>query len=238
MYIVQRAIIMAAGKGTRLHELTSDTPKPLIIVHNQPMIEGLIEQLLLQGLDEILIVVGYMKEKFSYLATKYSEVQLIENPFYDTTNNISSLYMVRDFLENAMILDGDLIIKQPEILHRNFEHSGYAALRSLNATNEWLLQVKENKITSCSRIGGKDGWILYSISRWTKEDGIKLKKHLEQEFLKKNTSVYWDDVAMFEYFSEYDLYIDPIPENSVIEIDNMNELILEDPSYLKKITKQ
>ena len=42
-------------------------------------------------------------------------------------------------------------------------------------TNEWLMQTLNNKIISCSRTGGKNGWQLYSISRWTEDDGKKLK---------------------------------------------------------------
>ena len=78
-------------------------------------------------------------------------------------------------------------------------------------TDEWLQTVENGIVTGCSRTGGKGGWQLYSISRWTAEDGKRLKGHLEQEFeVKKNRQIYWDDVAMFCYPKEYQLGIRPM----------------------------
>ena len=97
------------------------------------------------------------------------------------------------------------------------------------------LQTVENGIvTACSRTGGKGGWQLYSISRWTAEDGKKLKRHLEIEFeQKKNRQIYWDDVVMFCYLEEYQLGISPMNKDDIIEVDNLSELIALDASYKK-----
>ena len=58
------------------------------------------------------------------------------------------------------------------------------------------MQVENGRVISCSRTGGKKGWQLYSISRWTAEDGTKLREHLEEEFEKnRNDQIYWDDVC-------------------------------------------
>ena len=77
-------------------------------------------------------------------------------------------------------------------------------------------------------------WQLYSISRWTAEDGKKLKKHLEIEFeIKMNRQIYWDDIPMFCHFEEYELGIWPMNRTDIIEIDNMAELIAVDNSYEK-----
>ena len=87
-------------------------------------------------------------------------------------------------------------------------------------------------VTSCSRTGGKCGWQLYSISRWTKEDGKKLKHHLEVEFEEKlNRQIYWDDVAMFCYPNEYKLGVYPMNKEDIVEVDNFDELVALDPSY-------
>lgn len=87
-------------------------------------------------------------------------------------------------------------------------------------------------VTGCSRTGGKGGWQLYSISRWTAEDGKRLKGHLEQEFeVKKNRQIYWDDVAMFCYPKEYQLGIRPMKAEDIIEVDNFSELVALDASY-------
>lgn len=232
MHTVKRAIIMAAGKGTRMRPVTLTTPKPLVKINGRRMIDTVIEALHKNGITEIYIVVGYLKEQFAVLTKEYNNITLIENPYYDTCNNISSLYVARNFIEDSIILDGDQIIYNEEILTPEFERSGYNAVWTDGETDEWLMTVENGIVTSCSRTGGKNGWQLYSISRWSEEDGKKLKKHLELEFKEKNNrQIYWDDVAMFCHAEEYKLGISPMKSSDVIEIDNLDELIALDPSY-------
>ena len=131
-----------------------------------------------------------------------------------------------------MILDGDQVIYNSEILSPYFEKSGYNSVWIEKETDEWLQQVKNHTVVSCSRTGGNNGWKLYSISRWSKKDGMSLKKDLEYEFeLRKNRDIYWDDVVMFCHFDHYDLDVYPMKEEDVLEIDGLNELISIDPSY-------
>lgn len=231
---VKRAIIMAAGIGKRMQPVTLETPKPLVKVNGVRMIDTVIRGLNQKGITEIYIVVGYLKEQFRDLEREYPGVELIENPWYDTCNNISSLYAARNHLEDVIILDGDQIIFNPDILQPEFERSGYNAVWTDEETNEWLMTVENGVVTGCSRIGGKKGWQLFSISRWNTADGKKLKTHLEIEFEeKKNRQIYWDDVALFCYPEEYALGIRPMQFGDIIEIDNLEELSAIDSSYLR-----
>ena len=237
-HIVKRAIIMAAGIGKRMQPLTFTIPKPLVKVNGVRMIDTVIEGLLSNGITEIYIVVGYLKEQFSFLQTKYSEIVFIENPYYADSNNISSLYVACEHLQDCIILDGDQIINNPEVLSPEFELSGYNAVWCENDTKEWLMQINEEGIVqSCSRAGGSRGWQLYSISRWTAEDGKKLQYYLKTEFERGNRQIYWDDVAMFCYFDKFMLGIKKMEVDDVIEVDSFDELIALDPSYKKNFEK-
>ena len=95
MNTVKRAIIMAAGTGSRMNPVTLDTPKPLVRVNRVRMIDTVIQALHANNINEIYIVVGYLKEQFEQLKADYPNITLIENPYYDTCNNISSLYVAR-----------------------------------------------------------------------------------------------------------------------------------------------
>lgn len=229
---VKRAIIMAAGLGNRMKPITLKTPKPLVKVNGVRMIDTVIQALHENGIYEIYIVVGYLKEQFKILTNEYKGITLIENPYYMECNNISSLYVARDYIEESMILDGDQIIYNSKALASEFEKSGYNSVWTDIETDEWLQTIENGVVVSCSRTGGKGGWQLYSVSRWTKADGIKLRKHLELEFeINKNTQIYWDDIAMFCHKEEYELGIRPMKSKDIIEIDNLCELAAIDESY-------
>ena len=230
IYTVKRAIIMAAGIGKRMQPLTCEIPKPLVQVNGVRMIDSVVGGLIANGITEIYVVVGYRKEQF-YEWAKGKPIQIIENPYYNTCNNISSLYVAREHLSDCIIIDGDQIIYNTAVLNPHFHRSGYNAVWCEGETDEWLMTVENEIVKSCSRTGGVDGWRLYSISRWTEQDGKRLRHHLEQEFESGNRQIYWDDVAMFCHFPEYELGIWKMESTDIIEIDTLDELISIDSEY-------
>jgi len=215
-----------------MRPVTLDTPKPLVRVGGTRMIDTAVTGLLGNGIREIYVVVGYQKERFQALGEDYPGLRFIENPWYDTCNNISSLYAAREHLQDVIILDGDQLIRNPRVLAPGFERSGYNAVWTDGYTDEWLLTVKSGVITSCSRTGGEKGWQLFSVSRWSEADGQRLKRHLELEFEeKRNRDIYWDDVALFCHPNEYRLGVFPMERGDVAEVDSLDELAALDPTY-------
>ncbi len=230
---IQKAIIMAAGLGNRMKPVTLDIPKPLIKVNGKRMIDSIIDALHENRITEIYVVVGYKKEQFYEWAKGKAGITIIENNLYDTCNNISSLYAAREYICNSIILDGDQIIYNKAILNSEISKSGYSCIWTDDQTDEWLLTLNEQRIvTSCSRTGGKNGWQLFSVSRWTQEDGKKLKHFLELEFDQNNNrQIYWDDVAMFCHPKDFELTVYPIKKGDILEIDSFEELCQLDKAY-------
>jgi hypothetical protein len=100
-----RAIIIAAGKGTRLYPLTKNTPKSLIEVGNGiTMLESQLHSLKENGIKDITIIVGYKAEQIEAKIKKYANdfnINTVYNPFYETSNNLISVWMARHFMQGG-----------------------------------------------------------------------------------------------------------------------------------------
>ena len=106
-YKIDNAVILAAGMSTRFVPLNYELPKGLLKVKGEALVERQIRQLREKGIQEIIIVVGYMKEKFEYLKEKYG-ITLVEADDYDERNNHASVYAAREYLKNTIITSSDL----------------------------------------------------------------------------------------------------------------------------------
>lgn len=240
MFKVERAIIMAAGRGSRMRELTEDTPKPMLKVNGTRMIDTTLRALIRSGVKEILIVVGYKKERFREVAADFPQVKLVENPYYAECNNISSIYMVRDKLANAMIIEGDQYFFGDAPLAAEFEHSEYNVVWSDGPTDEWVYLVDENgRVLRCLDKGADKGWMVYGVSRWTPEDAETLRALLEYEFEeRKNRQIYWDCVPMVLHPDRFPVYIRRTDPRDRVELDSVEELARLDKSYERYVEKR
>ncbi len=103
----RNAIILAAGFGMRMVPINLSTPKALLEVNGERLIDRLINQLHVIGIKDITVVVGFMKESLEYLIDEYG-VELVVNPDYASSNNLHTLALVSERIHNTYIIPCDI----------------------------------------------------------------------------------------------------------------------------------
>lgn len=136
-----QAVILAAGMGRRLGELTGDNTKCMLEVNGVKLIDRALACLAEHNLSRIVLVVGYKRENvMRYVGDSYKgiEVVYVENPIYDKTNNIYSLYLAKDYLvaEDTLLLESDLIY-EPSVVRRIVEDD-YPNLALVDKYESWM----------------------------------------------------------------------------------------------------
>lgn len=229
-YRVSKAIIIAAGFGSRLAPVTIKTPKPLVVVNGTRIIDTLIDSLLDANVTDITIVRGYKKEKFDELLKKYPMIKFIDNDQYNISNNISSIYVARNIIDNCYICEADLYISNKEVIKKYQYASNYLGAH-VKETDDWCFE-KINGYISKFKIGGVDCYHTYGISYWNPEDSQRLKKDIETVYNSRGGKEnYWDNVPLKICKRNYKIEIRECEKIDITEIDTFNELKAFDPSY-------
>lgn len=217
-----RAILLAAGMGTRLRPLTFTTPKSLIEVNGRPMLEKQIEFLKEIGIDEIIVVAGYLKEKFEYLKKKYG-IKLIYNDKFDIYNNIYTMYLVRGYLGDSYVIDADVYLHK-NFLDKNLEKSTYFSGYKTDFKNEWKLVFDENNKVRDIVVEDGEGHILSGISYWSKADSTIIIKELEKCIENGDfKNLYWDDIVK-DNLDKLEIFVKKIGDKDCFEIDSLEDL--------------
>ena len=228
-YKTKRAIFIAAGFGSRLRPVTLDTPKPLVKVNGTRIIDTLIDGVIAAGIEEIYVVCGYLGEQFAQLKEKYPQINLVTNHLYTEANNIYSVYLTRAHLQNAYVLEADLLVNNKDIFDKYLYHSVYLGIPT-KETDDWYFKTDENGIIYELGIESTDCYRMLGISYWSKQDGTTLPGHLEEAFpLHKDED--WCYVPMVKYKDIYRVHVRECAEEDIQEIDHYEELCALDPSY-------
>ncbi|WP_040213465.1 CTP--phosphocholine cytidylyltransferase [Clostridium polynesiense] len=218
-----RAILLAAGMGTRLRPLTNDTPKALVKVSGQPMLERQIIFLKEKGIEDIIVLTGYLHEKFEYLKDKYS-VKLIHNHKYDVYNNIYTMYLVKEYLSDSYVIEGDVFLNN-NFIDSQIKRSSYFCARKRGFKDEWMIKFDENKKIHGIEVGSRDDeYILCGVSYWSREDGEFIAKKLQEAIEHRDfKNLYWDNIVK-ENLSNVNVFLREINSDDSYEIDSLEDL--------------
>lgn len=213
----QRATILAAGYGLRMVPINTEEPKGLLVVKNEPLIERILKQLHEVGITDISIVVGFMKEHYEYLIDQY-DVKLIVNTHYNTRNNIYSLYLAKDRIENSYIIPCDIWFKNNPFSTIEGP-SWYLFSDKLTSKSNWIVsksyKVKHTKNQSGNRMIG--------IAYLNKVDANKLVQRMSSLIKAKKYDLFWED-ALAEK-NNFLINGRIIPNSEHAEINSYEELL-------------
>ena len=229
-YRVENAVIMAAGMSTRFAPLSYETPKGLLVVKGERLIEREIKQLREAGIQKITVVVGYMKEKMFYLADKFG-VEIVVNEDYYRYNNCSSLMLVRKQLGNTYICSSDnYFVENPfeKYVYRGY----YSTVFAEGETDEYCVTETTDGIIKEVTIGGENKWYMLGHVYFDRAFSEQFVSILEKEFKHEAYKLQlWEDY--------YARHVDTLlleakhySDEVIKEFDSLDELRAFDEHYL------
>ncbi|MEZ7758530.1 phosphotransferase [Granulicatella adiacens] len=229
-YRVENAIIMAAGMSTRFAPLSYETPKGLLVVKGERLIEREIKQLREAGIHKITVIVGYMKEKMFYLADKFG-VEIVVNEDYYRYNNCSSLMLVGKQLGNTYICSSDnYFVENPfeEFVYRGY----YSTVFAEGETDEYCVTETTDGIIKQVTVGGENKWYMLGHVYFDRAFSEQFVSILENEFKQEPYKLQlWEDY--------YARHVDTLllearhySDEIIKEFDSLDELRAFDEHYL------
>lgn len=235
-YEVKNAIIMAAGLSSRFAPISYEKPKGVLKVRGEVLIERQIHQLMEAGVTDITVVVGYKKEYFFYLAAKYG-VKIVVNPDYATRNNNSTLWCVKDQLDNTYICSSDDYFTQNPFEHYVFG-AYYSATYVAGETNEWCLKEGRGGRITGVEIGGSNSWIMLGHVFFDRKFSKKFVDILEEVYDKPETvDMLWEEIYV-RHIKELSMSIRKYSDGVIYEFDSLDELRQFDPAFIENIDSE
>lgn len=233
---VTNAIILAAGKSKRFKPISDYCPKGLSIIKGEVLVERQIKQLQAVGVTDITLVVGYKKEMFFYLADKY-DVKIVINEQYDTQDNVSSLRLVLDQLDNTYICSVDNYY--PENLFNTYEYRGYySTVYVENNSDEWVVRTDENGLINDVNIGDPRGHIMLGFVYFDREFSENFRRVIHDvEGIDEYNHHVWEYLYM-KHLDTLKLEIKEFDKNSILEFDTIEDAINFDKDFLENNIKK
>ncbi|MBP5437615.1 MAG: aminotransferase class I/II-fold pyridoxal phosphate-dependent enzyme [Treponema sp.] len=230
-YKVDNAIIMAAGRSRRCMPLSNYLPKGLFEIRGDTMVERQIKQMHDAGIKEIVIVVGYLKEKYYEMAKKYPELIVIDNEEWQEKNNISSLYAAKDYIKNSYICCSDNWFAHN--VYRDYVYdSYYAAKYSDEFINEDCVKAfdKNGYMREVKR-GGEKSWYIIGESFWRKDFSDTFKDLMVKEYYDPEMKYMLWDHFYAKHIDVLNMKIRKTTDAECKEFDTTEEIIEFNPSF-------
>lgn len=231
--VMTNAIILAAGYGSRLSPITDYCHKALININGVPLIEKQIQFYKKRNIEKIFIVTGYKSESFEYLKGKYNGIYLIYNDKYNIYNNFYSIHLVKEYLQNCYISEGDIYFLDSLSIDRT-KHSVYFTKKNSSLKPEWHVTSDNlGRITDINIEKSFGEYVSSGITFLNTEDGIKVQENIKKfNFIKNNKfSSYWDDYLILS-LTDIDLYQTKLEQPSLYEIDDVADLMKLNGTFL------
>ena len=232
-YRVENAIIMAAGFSSRFAPLSYETPKGLLNVRGEILIERQIRQLQEAGIDEIIVVAGYKKELFFYLEEKFG-VKVVVNHEYASRNNNSTLMVVRKSLGNSYICSSDNYFTMNPFSPYEWK-ACYSAELSCGPTKEWCIQTNDDDLITSVEIGGSDAWYMIGHAYFDRSFSQRFVEILEAEYDYPATAYKLWETIYLDHIEELEMVINRCETGTIFEFDSLDELREFDPLFLENI---
>lgn len=229
-YRVKQAVILAAGLGRRMQPETHHTPKPLVQVRGKRIIETQLDALMAANIPDITIVRGYLGDQFDILLEQYPNLKFIDNPNWESEGAIISVNLAKDLLANAYIIEGDLYIKNPQIIRQYEYHCSYCGIPD-HVTGDWYFKTDgKGRIQELAHGESEpDSYNTYrfvGIMHWTSEHAVQLKTDLDAILqIPENRQRFIESVPFDQNSSIYDIFVRSINPDDVTEIDTYAELM-------------
>lgn len=235
---MKNAIILAAGKSNRFAPFTYEKPKGLFRVKGEILIERQIEQLIEAGINEIYIVVGYMKEKFFYLEQKY-DVKLIINNQFGKTGNLFSLYVAKDYLANTFICCADHYFTENPFMDGNYENHSYRACSyQKGAFREFAVKVSDADVITDVEIGGCDSLAMVGHAYMNDKFSAIFRTFMENEIYNFGvSSLFWEEFFA-KHIKELTFYEKEYESDSILEFDSIEDLRAFDSEFLVNVDSE
>lgn len=232
-YKVDNAIIMAAGMSTRFAPISYEMPKGLLRVKGEVLIERQIRQLQEAGIDDITVVVGYMKEQFFYLEDAFG-VKIRVNEEYANRNNNSTLMLVREQLGNTFVCSSDDYFTE-NVFEPYVYKAYYAAAYFEGETDEYCLTTGAGKRIIGVTPGGCDAYGMLGHVYFDRAFSETFVRILEEEYdLPGTAPKLWEDIYA-EHLDELDMVMRPYEAGVLHEFDSLDELAEFDPHFIENV---